>query len=94
VNDGGGDGAGCFDIKEWVDTTELMNVEEITHLFQLPSTTSVGLRRLLVNCLRIGNARLRQIKHHIFLQEVVWQPSEADTVFPRPCAITQLHRPL
>jgi len=27
VNDGGGDGAGCFDIKEWADTTELTNVE-------------------------------------------------------------------
>ena len=27
MNDGGGDGAGCFDIKEWVDTTELTNVE-------------------------------------------------------------------
>jgi len=22
VNDGGGDGAGCFDIKEWANTTE------------------------------------------------------------------------
>jgi len=22
VNNGGGDGAGCFDIKEWADTTE------------------------------------------------------------------------
>ena len=27
MNDGGGDGAGCFDIKEWADTTELTNVE-------------------------------------------------------------------
>jgi len=27
VNDGGGDGAGCFDVKEWADTTELTNVE-------------------------------------------------------------------
>jgi len=27
VNDGGGDGAGCFDIKEWADTTELTNVK-------------------------------------------------------------------
>jgi len=27
VNDGGGDGAGRFDIKEWADTTELTNVE-------------------------------------------------------------------
>ena len=27
MNDKGGDGAGCFDIKEWVDTTELTNVE-------------------------------------------------------------------
>jgi len=27
VNDGGGDGAGCFDIKEWANTTELTNVE-------------------------------------------------------------------
>ena len=26
MNDGGGDGAGCFDIKEWADTTELTNV--------------------------------------------------------------------
>ena len=27
MNDGGGDGTGCFDIKEWADTTELTNVE-------------------------------------------------------------------
>ena len=27
MNDRGGDGAGCFDIKEWTDTTELTNVE-------------------------------------------------------------------
>jgi len=27
VNDRGSNGAGCFDIKEWVDTTELTNVE-------------------------------------------------------------------
>ena len=27
MNDGGCDGAGCFDIKEWADTTELTNVE-------------------------------------------------------------------
>ena len=27
MNDGGGDGAGCFDIKEWANTTELTNVE-------------------------------------------------------------------
>ena len=27
MNDGGGDGAGCFDIKEWADTSELTNVE-------------------------------------------------------------------
>ena len=25
MNDGGGDGAGCFDIKELADTTELTN---------------------------------------------------------------------
>ena len=30
MNDGGGDGAGCFDIKEWADTTELTNVEVAT----------------------------------------------------------------
>jgi len=27
MNDRGGNGAGCFDIKEWADTTELTNVE-------------------------------------------------------------------
>ena len=27
MNDGGGDGVGCFDIKKWADTTELTNVE-------------------------------------------------------------------
>ena len=27
MNDGGSNGAGCFDIKEWADTTELTNVE-------------------------------------------------------------------
>ena len=27
MNDGSGDGAGCFVIKEWADTTELTNVE-------------------------------------------------------------------
>ena len=27
VNDGGGNGAGCFDVEEWVDTTELTDVE-------------------------------------------------------------------
>ena len=27
MKDGGGDSAGCFDIKEWADTTELTNVE-------------------------------------------------------------------
>ena len=27
MNDGGGDGAGCFDVKEWANTTELTNVE-------------------------------------------------------------------
>jgi len=26
VNDRGGNGAGCFDVKEWTDTTELTNV--------------------------------------------------------------------
>ena len=31
MNDGGGDGAGCFDIKEWADTTELTNVEVSSH---------------------------------------------------------------
>ena len=30
MNDGRGDGAGCFDIKEWADTTELTNVEGFT----------------------------------------------------------------
>jgi len=27
VNSKGGNGAGCFDIKEWADTTELTNVK-------------------------------------------------------------------
>jgi len=27
VNDRGGNGAGCFDIEEWADTTELTNVK-------------------------------------------------------------------
>jgi len=27
VNDRGSNGAGCFDIKEWADTTELTNME-------------------------------------------------------------------
>jgi len=27
VNDRGGNGAGCFDIKEWAVTTELTNVK-------------------------------------------------------------------
>ena len=27
MNDRGGNGAGCFDIKEWADTTELTNVK-------------------------------------------------------------------
>jgi len=27
VNDRGGNGAGCFDIKEWADTMELTNVK-------------------------------------------------------------------
>ena len=27
MNDRGGNGAGCFVVKEWADTTELTNVE-------------------------------------------------------------------
>jgi len=27
VYDRGGNGAGCFDVEEWADTTELTNVE-------------------------------------------------------------------
>ena len=27
MNDRGGNGAGCFDIQEWADRTELTNVE-------------------------------------------------------------------
>jgi len=32
VNDGGGDGAGCFDIKEWANTTELLEAKAMSKL--------------------------------------------------------------
>ena len=45
MNDGGGDGAGCFDIKEWADTTELTNAKRVGVLSVLSPVT--GLKRML-----------------------------------------------
>jgi len=45
VNDGGGNSAGCFDIKEWADTTELMNVK-VAGLGQ--SSCLVGERQVFI----------------------------------------------
>ena len=58
MNDRGGNGAGCFDVKEWADTMELTNVE-VTGLGK--SSYLVGERQVFIKAeaeiaSRVGSA--------------------------------------